>query len=65
MSAVKMNDYGFPVVDRAEQARIIAAGARERLAAKPCDCRECQVTRNLPGVLRILAKWTPMDRSVP
>jgi hypothetical protein len=49
------NLYGFPVVDRAEQARIIAAGARERLAAAPCTCAECVKVNNLPGVMRILA----------
>lgn len=61
-----MNDrstYGFPVIDRAEQARIIAAGARERLAAAPCECKECQVTRNLPGVQRLLA--AAKDRMAP
>lgn len=61
MSAVRLNDYGFPVVDRAEQARIIAAAARERLAAAPCTCAECVRLANLPGVMRILA--AAKDRS--
>lgn len=61
MSAVQLNEYGFPVVDRAAQARIIAAAARERLAAAPCTCAECVRLANMPGVLRILA--AAKDRS--
>lgn len=58
-------EYGYPVIDRMEQARIIAAGARERIAQKPCECAECVSTRNLPAVQRILAKFVPMHRSAP
>lgn len=65
MSAVRVNDYGFPVIDRAEQARIIAAGARERLAAAPCTCAECVKAQNLPAVQRILAAYKPMGGSEP
>lgn len=61
MNAVQISDYGFPVIDRAEQARIIAAAARERLAAAPCTCVECVRLANMPGVLRILA--AAKDRS--
>lgn len=64
MSAER-NLYGFPVVDRAEQARIIAAAARERLAAAPCTCRECVIAQNLPAVQRVLAAYKPMGGSEP
>lgn len=57
------NSDGYIVVDRAEQARIIAAGARERMASAPCMCRECVIARNLPGVQRILAAHKPMDQN--
>lgn len=65
MSAVRLNDYGFPVVDRAEQARIIAAGARERIAAAPCTCRDCVIAQKLPSVQRLLAAYKPMGGSEP
>lgn len=55
------NEYGFPNIDRAEQARIIAAGARERLKAAPCQCEQCRIAENLPAVQRILARAVPMD----
>lgn len=65
MSQVQISDYGFPVIDRAEQARIIAAQARERLAAAPCTCKECQIAQNLPAVQRLLAAYKPMGGSEP
>lgn len=47
---------------RFEKAKEIAAEARARNFPPPCECRECNSIRNLPSVLRILAKWVPMDR---
>lgn len=58
------NQYGFPVVDKFEAARIMASEARQRIEQAPCNCRECIATRNLPSVLRILSRWTPMDKAV-
>jgi len=60
----KRNAYGFPVM-ALEVAQEKAAEVRARQAEAPCACKECEVARNLPGVQRILAKWTPMDRLVP
>ncbi len=44
------------------RAQEIAAGARARKLAEPCDCAECIASRNLPSVQRILARWTPMEK---
>ena len=50
------NQYGFPVVDRLEQAKEYAAAAKERNAQR-CDCETCRQVEMLPAVIRITEKW--------
>ncbi len=50
--------------DRLGAAKQYAAEARTRNFPLDCDCRMCVSARNLPGVLRILAKWNPMDQGI-
>src|SRR4051812_42387366 len=57
-----MNAPAVQELKRFERAKSIAAEARARNFPPLCDCKECTAARNLPAVLRILAKWTPMDR---
>lgn len=60
---MNLNIYGFPVVDmriRLDQAQAIADLARARNFPPDCECQACVNARNLPAVLRILAKWTPI-----
>ena len=47
--------------DRLSAAQAIAEAARRRNFSAPCECKMCVTTRNLPSVMRILAKWKPMD----
>lgn len=56
------NAYGFPVLERAQA---VTAEVRSRNFPVPCQCATCLAVENFPAVQRILAKLTPMDRSMP
>lgn len=57
MSLEARNDYGFPVVDRVEQAKQYAAEAKAR-NTPPCDCETCRQVEMLPAVIRITNNWS-------
>lgn len=50
-------EYGYPQLERAKS---IAAEARIRNFPPPCQCATCVSVANLPSVMRILSKWTPL-----
>jgi hypothetical protein len=50
------NQYGFPIIDRTEQAKAYAAAVRER--NKPtCDCPTCREKELLPAVIQLTEGW--------
>lgn len=50
------NEYGFPVVDKIERAKQIAAAAKAR-NTPPCPCPTCRHIELLPAVQRITENW--------
>lgn len=53
-----------PMLARKNRAQHLAAEARARILAAPCQCADCIKAQNLPAVQRILAHWTPMDKGI-
>lgn len=56
MVSEQRTQYGFPVIDRAEQARIYAAEARERNKPK-CDCDACRRIELEPAIVQLVRNW--------
>lgn len=64
MAAINAEFSATVVIERQRRAQQIAAEARQRLLAAPCQCADCIKAQNLPAVQRILALWTPLDKGI-
>lgn len=51
------NQYGFPIVDKLQQAQQYAADVRER-RQQVCTCETCQQEDRLAGVIQLTEKWS-------